>query len=181
MEITTVRQNFGKKVNVSIEGKAIELEFAGNGICKIKDEEISGKILAKYPEMFFDPKEVKKESPKVPVQQENLVRNLQEKIVSLESNIASLKTEVEVAKADKEEWAKLAEEAQKKSELDNGNTANIQAAMESMKNFYELKIHLMESTIPLMKELCVKSAFPKNEWHDLDRNDLIEYILEKSK
>ncbi len=162
MEITTVRQHYGSEICVSVDGKNETLKFDSKGVCEVDDSK-GVKIVEKYPEFIFSKSEIdnKVEEVKLPVEQENYLRNLQEKVTEQESQINSLKNQVDVAEKDKNEWAKLAEEEKSKRVRFENESTELKKSMDSLKEYYELKVSLFDSNVSALKSICEKSGYQK--------------------
>lgn len=176
MRLTTVKQNFGKEVLI-FDSKS--LKFSNDGICEVNDK-FGKELLERYGGIFFDADSFKEVKVVDNPAQDNFVKNLEKEILDLKSNIESLKSEKNIAIADKEEWAKLAENKEKELNEFKAKDNEELKSMENELKFFKFKITLMESNKEHLRNLCSKSGFPQEEWDKLNVKDLVEYILNKS-
>ena len=176
MKLTTIRTNFNRTVKI-FDGK--ELEFDHKGICEVKDKELANKIINHYSSFIWDSEQVVETKAAVNPVQDKITRNYEEEIVNLKSQIESIKGERDSAKADKLEWAKLSEKKDKEIEELTAKYATLEEVSKKEKQYFELKITLLESTTESIKTICEKSGYPKEEWEKKGKGELIEYVLNK--
>lgn len=176
MKIQTVQPNYGNSLIV-LDG--MEIQFNHFGICEL-DSKIGNALIERYPGMFWDSeKEVVQEKVTENKFQEKIVENLQLEIIELNSQLKSQKNQTELALKDKEDWASLV--GVKTKEVEN-LTAQLKSEKESYsseKKTLELKISLLESPVEKIKEMLKKSSYPESEFVNLNKSDLIKYVLKK--
>lgn len=176
MKIQTVQPNYGNSLIV-LDG--MEIKFDHLGICEL-DSEIGNALLEKYPGMFWDSeKEVVQEKVVENKYQEKIVENLQLEIVELKSQLQSQKNQTETAIKDKNEWASLVEVKGKEVENLTAQLKSEKESYNSERKTLELKISLLESPAEKIKEMLKKSNYPESEFVNLNKSDLIKYVLKK--
>lgn len=176
MKIQTVQPNYGNSLIVL---NGMEIKFDHLGICELSSE-IGNALIERYPGMFWDSeKEVVQQKVVENKFQEKIVENLQLEIIELQSQLQSQKNQTELALKDKDDWASLV--GVKTKEVEN-LSAQLKAEKESYnseKKTLELKISLLESPADKIKEGLKKSGYPESEFVNLNKTDLIKYVLKK--
>lgn len=180
MKIKTIPAYYGKPMTVTIDGTSKEIKFDHTGIAQVNDT--TGKLLVeKYQGLIFD-EGFKAETAKTPEQEytKEVAQRLEAEVNQLKEQVASLKDDKKGVEADLEEWkAKIGEMTQvittKEKELDEEKISS-QKVIEGL----ELKINLMGNNTETLKSLCKDAGFPKEEWDKMVKDDLIEYIINKS-
>lgn len=180
MKITTVQSNHSKDLSV-LNGMIIQVNHLGE--IEVEDE-IGAQLLSKYPEIFFDPS-VQKSTTDTKVKlnhfQEKVIKNLENEILVLKSQLTAKENQIKEAEADKAAWAVLAEENKVRATLAEESLEAEKAATQEIVKAFELKIKLIETPIDKIRKSLEKdsSFYPKEQWESLDKPALIQYLLEK--
>jgi hypothetical protein len=176
MIVTTIPSLYGKTMSIWDQQ---EIKFDHTGKCKV-DDKLGKELLNRYPEFVF-PEEGNKERKKTVEQEINqeLVNRLNGEIYDLKNEVKEVKSAKESVEADLKEWqdkvGSLIDQA-KASEI---QVKNEQESVKKQKEYFELKISLMESNRDALKKLCEDSQYDKKEWEMMTKEKLIEYIMSK--
>jgi len=168
--------HFGKEVLISGGRK---LKFDNSGSVEVADED-KEQLLKDYGFMLFDPEAVVEEvKPKAENVNSQYVKNLESNVYDLQKQIKEIEAKIAVKEADSSNWAKLAQETEAKLKMTEAKLTEETAAYESKISRLEMNISLLGSTASEIKKLCEKSSFPGEEWSEMKKDDLIEYVLNK--
>lgn len=177
MKIKTVPALVGKEM-VIWDGTIIK--FDNKGFAEVNDSK-GKQILEKYPSMVFA-EDFQEEQEKTPKEKftEGYAEQLKRELDLSKGIIKDREDTIESLKADKEEWANKAAELQKAKDAAEEQLVREKETFEKQVKLYEFKIELVTSTNENLRTLCDKSGFPKEEWEKLNKEKLVEYILNKS-
>ncbi len=187
---TSLKNNYGLPV-LYLDG--IKIQYDKNGIAEV-DEKIGKTLLKHYPEFIYKEGQVPKpEVPKIetpPQENDEQINELTNKLVKKEQAIAMLKQKVVTLTSTLDDWKnsyntlkdendalkgnanapkeEIEEKEEPKEEISIDPNAELRTSLES-----EVKADLQEMAAGLEK--------PRSEWGNLNKADLIEYLIENTK
>lgn len=177
MKLKTIPANFGRTIGI-FDG--LQVSFDNSGICEVKDS-VGKKMLESYSSFIFA-EDFEAEAPKSRTQeyQQGAAEQLQRELNFANETLKSREDEIKNLQADKTAWAEKAAELEKFRSDAVQELENYKKTYDNQVKLYELKINLITSTSEKLKKMCELAEFPKEEWEKLNKEQMIEYILNKS-
>lgn len=177
MKIKTLPAFFNQEVTLA-EGKKIK--FSNVGELEV-DDDLGKELIGKYSTFMFDVEQVfEKEKTVIDKHVDGIVERQQNEIYDLKEQVKQIKSQKEGVEADLKAWQEKYETAAKSEEVAKKALQEEKDSIKKVVDNFEYRISLMNSVDATLRKICSDSGFPKEEWQTLKKNDIIEYLINKS-
>ena len=181
MIVQALPQFSGQRVKVNYNGKSVELKF--DSACKTDVNNELGKFLLDVHSSFiFDPNKVEEEVKTVDQKASGeVIDRINRELSSVKEELDQVKSQKKEVENDCQAWKNKVIEQEIEVEGYKKSLEEEKIATKKTIDDCDFKVSLFELTDAKLKNLCIDSNLPKEEWENLLSNKvkLINYIISK--
>jgi len=176
MKIKTIASNYNRVVKFDV----IEVAFDRNGEAEVENKEAK-RLLEKYPEtLSTETFEIKKEKTVEQEITEEYVKNLLDELKEAQDKVEQLKAEAERREMEISDWKSKYESNIETVERASKEVFEIREALKKEREATELKLKLLKMNTEALKAVCAEYGHPEEQWKSMKKEELVEYLLNKS-